>query len=214
MAPALRDAAPTMGDTAYARLKSALLSNLHGDGERLDLAELARDHDISVTPIREAAVRLLGEGLLVTHPKGGFAVPRRTTQFLTDCLTLHQHLILLAIDRADRADGAPAKDRADLQDVAQSAWDIRPVFELIGTLCRSDPLRDAIARLDDHLQPLLLHEADVLAGGPAEAVALATSLADRQLPRLRALVRSYHRRRIGRAAQLLWTAAQRSRPPV
>lgn len=63
---------PQLQERVYAMLKEDYLVGLMKPGEQLDLQKLSDRFKTSKTPLREAACRLMGEGLLDRHEKGGF----------------------------------------------------------------------------------------------------------------------------------------------
>lgn len=64
-----------LSERVYLELKRDLLAgNL--PISRLPISHLALRYHASATPIREALLRLVGEGLVALNPAGGFALPR------------------------------------------------------------------------------------------------------------------------------------------
>jgi DNA-binding GntR family transcriptional regulator len=62
-------------DFAYAQLRAAILDGQLRPGERLIEAEVAQRLNVSRTPVHEAVLKLIGEGLLVQAPGRGLFVP-------------------------------------------------------------------------------------------------------------------------------------------
>jgi DNA-binding GntR family transcriptional regulator len=70
-----RLAAPTsLADEVHDRLRSWILDAIPVPGERLNVDALARDLDVSPTPVREALARLESEGLVVRAPRRGWSI--------------------------------------------------------------------------------------------------------------------------------------------
>ncbi len=67
-------------------------------GERLDVDELARHHETSVTPVRDALQMLSQEGLVTIRPRSGYFVTRITLKQLRDMLNLRKILEVSAIE--------------------------------------------------------------------------------------------------------------------
>ena len=65
-----------LADEVYQQLMDAILSGEIGGEDRLVQERLAAEMEISRTPVREALLRLEQEGVLVTSPRGGFALYR------------------------------------------------------------------------------------------------------------------------------------------
>ncbi|WP_218569773.1 GntR family transcriptional regulator [Pseudomonas sp. Hp2] len=126
----------------YGQLRRALQSGRYAPGQRIDPARLAAEFDTSATPVRFALYRLVGEGLVSDHARGGLHVPLLGEVALRDLYDWMQRLLLMACDigvapstEAGRLDPAPAE-----HDVAKLTW----------------KLFDAIARATAHRS---LHQA-------------------------------------------------------
>lgn len=66
------------------RLRHALLDGSFAAGSRLNEVHLARDLDVSRTPLRAALQTLAGEGLLHHTPNRGFTVPEQSLQSIIE----------------------------------------------------------------------------------------------------------------------------------
>jgi GntR family transcriptional regulator, rspAB operon transcriptional repressor len=69
-------------------------------GVRLEVEELSRQFETSVTPVRDALQMLSQEGLVTIRPRSGYFVARITLKQLRDMLDLRKVLELAAIERA------------------------------------------------------------------------------------------------------------------
>jgi DNA-binding GntR family transcriptional regulator len=69
-------------------------------GERLEVEDLARSFETSVTPVRDALQMLNQEGLVTIRPRSGYFVARITLKQLRDLLDLRKTLELAAVERA------------------------------------------------------------------------------------------------------------------
>lgn len=56
----------------YRTIKEDYLAGAFGPGARIQIPSIARRANSSVTPVREALYRLVGEGLVEADPDGGF----------------------------------------------------------------------------------------------------------------------------------------------
>lgn len=65
-----------MVDVVRERLRSAILSGELAPGSRLSVPELAKKLEVSRSPVREAVLLLVGEGLAVEHTRRGVEVAR------------------------------------------------------------------------------------------------------------------------------------------
>ncbi|SUE42551.1 GntR family transcriptional regulator [Roseomonas gilardii] len=71
LAPLEIEAAPSLAERAYARLRDAIVEGSLAAGTKLSERRLAAALGISAQPVREALRRLEGEGLVETRPKSG-----------------------------------------------------------------------------------------------------------------------------------------------
>lgn len=110
----------------YAQVRHALRSGRYAPGQRIDPATIADEFRTSVTPVRFALYRLVGEGLLADHARSGLYVPLLTEVALRDLYDWMERLLLMACDmdaetksaETDELDAAeaggrqhPARDR-------------------------------------------------------------------------------------------------------
>lgn len=90
----------------YATLRGMAMSYKWPPGERLNEVELARQLQVSRTPLREAMNRLASEGLIVAEAKGGFRARTLDVKEVFDLyelrLALETSITNLACDRADK----------------------------------------------------------------------------------------------------------------
>jgi DNA-binding GntR family transcriptional regulator len=64
----------TLADTAYQRISDALLAGTIEPGARLVMDQLAKELDISRTPVRDALLRLQREGMIEPSGRRGYVV--------------------------------------------------------------------------------------------------------------------------------------------
>src|SRR5918912_405073 len=76
----------TATDRAYRHVKDAILSRAYPGGRLLTEGEIASAVGVSRTPVREALLRLEGEGLLSLYPKRGALVLPVSAQEVHDVL--------------------------------------------------------------------------------------------------------------------------------
>lgn len=93
----------SLAEQAYARLRAMILERQISAGSPLQEARLAEDLRISRTPMREALVRLAGEGLLVRRDARSYAVRALSTKEYFDCMRAREVIeceaIALAVGR-------------------------------------------------------------------------------------------------------------------
>jgi DNA-binding GntR family transcriptional regulator len=118
-----RDNLPT-GNRIYAAVKQQLLSGAFRPGERLDAARMAEWHAASITPVRAALHRLVGEGLVVTESGEGFHTPGVSEASLRDLYAWNGRCLQSAWQLA--ASQGPAADAVLGQAAADLAADLDP----------------------------------------------------------------------------------------
>lgn len=147
----------------YDATKEQILSGELTGGSLLSEAEIARRHNVSRTPAREAFVRLEAEGLLSLLPRRGAVVTPLTPGDMVELLEVRESLEVAAVRRLARQSGRTAllaEARAELEDQHSHA----EVLDLAG-----------FAVSDQRF-----HLAIVQAAGNALATRLYASLGDRQ----------------------------------
>lgn len=94
-----------LSERVHARLRDAIMRGEYVPSEALKPQELAHQHQVSLAVVREALVRLVGEGIAVRLPNRGFAVPdfsdRRWQEIAEARRTIEPVMLRLAIERGD-----------------------------------------------------------------------------------------------------------------
>ncbi|MBL4598134.1 MAG: GntR family transcriptional regulator [Rhizobiaceae bacterium] len=88
----------SLSDKVYAGLRTALMDGQFEAGERLKIGDLAKELDVSITPVREAIFRLVSEKSLVMKASTAVHVPELTVSDLRQI-----KLIRLALEGATAA---------------------------------------------------------------------------------------------------------------
>lgn len=88
--------APVRGDSlaeqVYRQLCDAILSGAFAPQERVNIRSLSEDLGLSVTPIREAVLRLISDGVLQTNAKGAILVPELVDTELDEIFEIRRFL--------------------------------------------------------------------------------------------------------------------------
>jgi DNA-binding GntR family transcriptional regulator len=82
----------SLADQVYRQLATAILSGSFAPSERINIRRLAEEIGISVTPAREAIVRLVADGVLQTSEKSAILVPERTEAEIVEIFTIRRSL--------------------------------------------------------------------------------------------------------------------------
>ncbi|MGV9676768.1 GntR family transcriptional regulator [Nocardia sp. NPDC003482] len=98
-------AARMLSEQVYAQLREAILRGEHAPGAPLKPQDLASAHGVSLAVVREALVRLVGDGLADRLPNRGFAVPaysdRRWQQIAEARRTIEPAILRISVERGD-----------------------------------------------------------------------------------------------------------------
>ena len=154
----------TLGDDVYSTLRAAVLEHTLAPGDRMNIDALARDLEVSPTPVREALARMESEGLVRKRPLAGYTVsPLLTRAEFGDMFDMR--LLLECAAARWAAERASSAQRAELVDVAgrtiasgdDNSWHAAftaldaQLHDLVAEASTSPLLRDAITRLHSHL---------------------------------------------------------------
>lgn len=90
----------TSKNLIYQELRRSIILGEIKPGEKVNLETLAKKHDTSVTPVREALQMLAQEELITAKPHLGYFVSQVTLKELTDLLDLREVLELAAVVKA------------------------------------------------------------------------------------------------------------------
>ena len=77
---AFADSTSPLPETIYQRILDDLVTQAIAPGDRLTVDSLARDYQVSQTPIRQALTRLEGEGLVEKHHLRGYRACERLSR--------------------------------------------------------------------------------------------------------------------------------------
>lgn len=195
-------------DRVYLALKEQLTSGRFAPGDHLEPAALGEELNASITPVRDALHRLVGERIAEAPRNDGFRVPAPLEGELRGIYGWNCQLLELAI-RAGRRQRAPEIDATAQAPPADAA----DLFRRISRLAGNAEHEAALDNLNDRLAALREAERRVLSDTGDELARLAEKLEAADLAGLRSGVLAYHRRRQRSVPEIL-AAARRARPPL
>jgi DNA-binding GntR family transcriptional regulator len=177
-------------ERVYAWLKADLLDGASEHG-RLNINILAQRYDVSATPVREALLRLVGEGLVEMPSSGGFALPRMNTAFVADCYAFSLDLGLLLLRHLpSRPGGMPIE-------IGPSSlrYPIDAVTTALAVAVGNGAILRSVLSLNDRMHPIRRMEEYRLPGLDVEFRRILDALKEYKPAAIRKLLFSYHRRR-------------------
>ena len=105
-----RDPSSTSSESIYERIRHDILSGALEANARLKISELAKKHETSTNPVREALQQLRGEGLVLFTPNQGARVRPIDMEFVRDVsevgYQLEPYLLRLFVETASSEDVA------------------------------------------------------------------------------------------------------------
>jgi DNA-binding GntR family transcriptional regulator len=184
-------------DRVYPALKEQLMSGRFAPGDHLEPAAIGQELNSSITPVRDALHRLVGEKLVEVPRNDGFRVPSPTEAELRDLYRWNGVLLEQALRQRPSATAAAVPHRGEEQDVAPGSA-ARSAAELFRHMARRSgnaELEAAVENVSDRLAALRVVEARVFADLAEELAGLCALLADANTGPLRRAIAAYHRRR-------------------
>lgn len=155
----------TLGDDVYDSLRAAVLEHTLAPGDRVNIDALARELEVSPTPVREALARLESEGLVRKRALAGYTVsPLLSRAEFNDMFDMRLLLECAAASwAAERATDSQREqllveaartieggDNDRAWHAAFTALDAQ-LHDLVAQASASPLLRDSISRLHAHL---------------------------------------------------------------
>jgi GntR family transcriptional regulator, rspAB operon transcriptional repressor len=87
-------------DAVYATLSERIINGEYRPGEKLLVKEIAKQLQVSATPVKSALAILARDGLVQINPRSGTNVTPIDMRELADVLTVRQALEMLAVEHA------------------------------------------------------------------------------------------------------------------
>ena len=205
----------TKTDLVYEALKQAIVEGRYPAGSRIVADQLAQELGISKVPIREAIVRLVGEGWLQVKPHVGAVVPEMSPDEILDQCALRAAVEGLATRLAADYITPPILDRLHvlLERMDKAATDNPLAYPKLNLdfhstafqCCPYPSLRTMAASLAEktyRLAPIRLHP-EYLPESQAQHRELLAALESHRGEEVESLVRHH----VERSGKLLWQTA-------
>lgn len=186
-------------DRVYLALKEQIREGRYPPGTQLEPRVLTEELISSITPIRDALHRLVGERLVEAPRNDGFRIPVVSELMVRELYAWQADLLRLALaysppePREEVARAAHGADTASAEDI----------FLEIGRSSGNYELMSALASACDRLAPLRSLELRYVPEVAEEIDTLRRLFEERDLAPLRTAIASYHRRRDRAVPQLV-----------
>lgn len=188
-------------ERVYRALKEQLGSGGLRPGDPLEPRALSDALNSSITPVRDALHRLVGERLVEAPRGSGFRTPVMTEVALRHLYGWNQALLLLGASSSDQA--SPRSQALTEGHPATPLRRIEAAFEAIAARTANPEHVEAVAHLSERLRPVRAVEERVLGSVEDEVAQIELQLAASDRQALRRSIRAYHRRRERAAAPLV-----------
>jgi hypothetical protein len=195
-------------------VRSELYSGRRAPGERLQIDQIARQLTISSTPVREALAYLAGQGLIVERRGAGYFTWALDAHELVELYDLHL-ILLRAVGFGGGRETKSLAPIPSLEGASPVEEHLRRTERVFGShmaLAWNGGLRSAHALLAERLAPVRRVEFQVFDGLDEELAELERAMGAGRRGTVLRLAKAYHRRRSGRAIDLVraWRGAGRN----
>jgi len=194
----------------YRVVKQQVLDGAFRPGERIEAAQLADLHNASITPVRAALHRLVGEQLVDARPSEGFHAPQVSEPSLRDLYDWNGQVLQIALQLSSPTCPTPDATAISVGDGQDPVAAAARLFLMLGERTGNEVCADAIRSLNDRLHLVRRIELQVIGEVETELAALVAALADNQSNALRPLLVQYHRRRHRAATDIVRRLHRRS----
>jgi DNA-binding transcriptional MocR family regulator len=147
-------------ERSYAALREMLRNGQYRPGQRLEANRIADEIGVSMTPVRDALNRLVGEQLVEASSGEGFHVPRYSEGTLRDLYEWHSALITIAA-RTGQLPLPPIGEPDEIGGASLADMTVS-LFERYASIAPNREIRAAVANVGDRLHPFRLLESQVL----------------------------------------------------
>lgn len=194
-------------ERVYHSLKAQILAGAFPMGVRIEVKAVAFDHGTSVTPVRDAIHRLIGERLVEMQSHGGFQLPIMTEPALRDLYNWNLNLALIAVQNRP-----PTRSGIFARVVRETATSPRQnhiadatasLFELLATWSGNREQHDAVSRVNDRLHRARRVETHFIRDGQRELRRMARQIDSSHGDEVIGLLTTYHHRRMDHVAEII-----------
>ena len=192
-------------ERVYASIRQHILSGRFPPGDRLEVKAIAYEEQTSITPVRDAIHRLVGERLLEFQGHGGFQVPILSEAGLRDLYAWHLQLIRLALAVPRPSDPATMitvpEHHGGTSDQIVDATEA--LFAAMVARSGNRELRLAAAIAGERLRPVRFAELRALSQSQQELEDLRQTISEDDESGCDGAITAYHQRRVDTVAEIV-----------
>jgi DNA-binding GntR family transcriptional regulator len=180
-------------ERVYDAVKRRILTGAYQPGQRIEVAALAEALDSSNTPVRDALHLLVGERLVETRAGDGFHLPQLDAAILRDLYRWNAQVLLQALrGSAGHRPHMSNRGKPDADDPAEA---IGSLFARIAHRAGNVEFVREVRAINDRLHAVRIAGSGVIRDWKEEIATFDAELERDNLPAIRRLIVSYHRRR-------------------
>lgn len=112
-----------LNDQVYELLKEQILTGTFTPGQRLSINAIAKQLDVSVTPVRDALRRLAGDGLVTMVPRRGTFAAEFNSQVVRETFQARRIIEGASAERTDRISDQVIRRMGEIVDQQESLRD-------------------------------------------------------------------------------------------
>lgn len=194
---------PLAADRTYLGLKRDIVTGKHALGASFNLQRLADEFGTSITPVRDAIHRLVGEQLVAVLPGGGFHLPIPSIEELRELYAWHEQLVRQALPTSFAPPDFAALDGRGGDDTPSGlARSTTQFFELVAAAAGNREIMRAVANASERLAHARLREPALIKSIGPELDQMVDLAVSGRTAALRVAIREYHRRRLRRVERI------------
>ncbi|QNG48549.1 GntR family transcriptional regulator [Sphingobium yanoikuyae] len=187
-----------VADRVHREIKQRILAGKYASGTSLTVQSLADIFGTSISPVRDALNRLVGERLVEIQPAGGFMLPEITSARAYNLYSLHADLVRMVVKvmaGIDTLEPPPSYLSDQTADGPAVAAATSQFFALLAGFSPNREHLGAIVQTGERLALLRLHEGSIAKhGGELAGLWNVTRSGNRNATRI--AMWHYHRRRL------------------
>lgn len=188
------------GVMAYHSLKDLVTTYQFRPYEKLQIQALAEELGTSTTPVREALLRLLGEGLINCNPHRGFYVKPINVHEIRHFIDLHYHLMITALHReSSHSDRLDVNNAVEIGKHVDFEDQIRATDLLVVARSGNKPIHELVVSIKDRIRFVIRGEiatAEGYAMCMREVRAIRSHLDENQIEAVAEILTEQSRRRV------------------